>query len=132
MLRTKWHKNIYAINFALLFTHQIDSAYWQEWNLFGISGGIQMFLIINLALLIIAIYGYNRLMNCSLTGNIISFIMSVVGIFAFLIHSYFILTGHPEFTLPASEILLVIILFVSLIQIVLGVLTYPKKTSSAI
>ena len=27
------------LNFALLVTHQIDSAYWKEWELFHLPGG---------------------------------------------------------------------------------------------
>ncbi len=33
--------NLYLLNFALLFTHKIDSAFWKEWELFGIPGGIR-------------------------------------------------------------------------------------------
>jgi hypothetical protein len=131
MSRAKWHENIYAMNFALLFMHEIDSAYWQEWNLFGIPGGIQLFLLINLAMFLAAMYGYNRLLLGKYSGYILSYILSAAGIFAFSMHSYFIVTGHPEFTLPASEILLVVIFIVSFIQIIIGVLTYPKKRSSA-
>ncbi len=127
MPRTKWHQNMYAMNFALLFMHEIDSAYWQEWNLFGIPGGVQFFLIINLAMFIAAIYGYNRLVQGIRSGYVLSFLLSAAGICAFSIHSYFILIGHSEFTLPASEILLITILVVSIIQMFFAVLTYPKK-----
>jgi hypothetical protein len=130
MSRRDWHENIYSINFALLFTHEIDSAYWQEWKLFGIPGGIQLFLVINLVMFLAAMYGYNRLVQGKPSGYVLSFILSAAGTFAFSIHSYFIVTGHPEFTLPASEMLLIAILIVSLIQIVVGVLTYPKKSSA--
>jgi hypothetical protein len=32
------------LNLALLITHEIDSAFWKEWNLFGLPGGVQEFL----------------------------------------------------------------------------------------
>lgn len=32
---SNWSKNLYLLNFALLFTHKIDSAYWHEWDFFG-------------------------------------------------------------------------------------------------
>jgi hypothetical protein len=131
MSRTQWHENIYAVNFTLLFMHEIDSAYWQEWNLFGIPGGIQMFLVINMAMFLAALYGYNRLLHRRGSGYVLSFIVSSAGISAFSIHSYFIGTGHPEFTLPASEILLIAIFILSLIQFIAGVLTYPMKTGPA-
>jgi hypothetical protein len=130
MSRTKWLENIYAANFALLFMHEIDSAYWQEWSLFGIPGGIQLFLVINMAMFIAALYGYNRLLQLKVSGYVLSFILSSAGIIAFLIHSFFIVSGHPEFTLPASEILLATIFILSFIQLIFGVLTYPKKRAS--
>ena len=105
MSLAKWNQIVYPINLALLFTHEIDSAYWQEWNLIGLPGGIQMFLVINLILLLITLYGYSGLMHNQPSGYIIAIILSFFGLIAFSIHSYFILTGHPEFTLLASEIL---------------------------
>ena len=112
----KLHANLYALNFALLFMHEIDSAYWQEWNLFGLPGGIQLFLVINFFLFAIGIGGYNRLLSHHKIGYVISLILSFGGIFAFSIHSYFILNGHPEFSTSVSELLLILILIVSLIQ----------------
>jgi hypothetical protein len=127
----KWNKIVYAINLALLFTHEIDSAYWQEWNLFGLPGGIQLFLILNLILLVLSLYGYSGLLHDQRPGYVVAIILSVSGIFAFSIHSYFILTGHSEFTLPASEILLFVMLLISLLQATLLILTVKKKSASA-
>jgi hypothetical protein len=39
--------NLYMINCGLLFAHEIDSAFWQEWVLFGIPGGIQVFVVVS-------------------------------------------------------------------------------------
>jgi len=50
--------SLYILNFALLFTHEIDSAFWQEWKLFGIPGGIQVFLVLNFLLLLVALWGF--------------------------------------------------------------------------
>ncbi len=108
--------HLYLINFALLFTHEIDSAYWKEWDLFGIPGGIQVFLILNFLLLLLALLGFRELVRGARSGPIFSFLVAAAGVFAFCIHTYFILTGHPEFTLPASLILLALILVVSLAQ----------------
>ncbi len=49
-------------------------------------------------------------------GNTFSLMLAASGVFAFSIHSYFILNGRTEFTQPASLALLVIILIVSLVQ----------------
>lgn len=42
--------HLYILTITLLVAHQIDSAYWHEWNLFGIPGGIQVFVLLNLPL----------------------------------------------------------------------------------
>jgi hypothetical protein len=128
----KMHRMVYMVNLALLITHEIDSAYWQEWNLFGLPGGIQLFLILNLILLLIALYGYSGLVNNQRSGFVIAMTLSLSGLFAFSIHSYFIVTGHSEFTLPASEILLLFILLGSLIQgILIAYLYKERKKQSA-
>jgi hypothetical protein len=127
----KMHRMVYMVNLALLFTHEIDSAYWQEWNLFGLPGGIQLFLILNLILLLITLYGYSGLVNNQWSGFVIAMILSLSGLFAFSIHSYFIVTGHSEFTLPASEILLLFILLVSLIQGILIAYIYKEKNKQS-
>ena len=38
---------IYLANAVLLISHEIDSAYWKEWDLFKLPGGITGFLIIH-------------------------------------------------------------------------------------
>jgi hypothetical protein len=116
MNTTQWNKNLYLINFALLFTHEIDSAFWKEWELFHLPGGIQGFLIANFILLLIALHGFRKLLEGKNSGHIFSLLLAGGGIFAFIIHSYFILAGRNEFTLPASMILLVLIFTVSVFQ----------------
>ena len=32
----------YFVNSVLLIVHEIDSAYWEEWNLFRLPGGGEM------------------------------------------------------------------------------------------
>jgi hypothetical protein len=65
---------LYLLNAAVLFTHEIDSAYWHEWELFGLPGGIQVFLCVNLLLIIVILYGHQALAVgrvsglCSLVG----------------------------------------------------------------
>ena len=109
--------NLYLLNFALLFSHEIDSAFWKEWDLFGIPGGIQVFLLLNFLLLLVALFGFRQVLLGARSGRWFSLLLGAAGVFAFSIHSYFILTGRPEFTLPASLALLGLILIVSLVQL---------------
>ena len=108
--------NIYLLNFALLFTHEIDSAFWKEWELFGIPGGIQVFLLLNFMLLLFALIGFRLVLLGKDYGTFFSLFMAAAGIFAFSIHSYFILKGDSGFMLPASLAVLFMILIVSLAQ----------------
>jgi hypothetical protein len=127
MTPRKFYEILYALNFGLLFTHEIDSAYWREWNLFGIPGGIQFFLLVNFALFIAAIFGYSQLLKLKQSGYWFSLLLAAAGVFSFTIHTFFIFMGHSEFTLLGSELLLGIILLVSIAQAILIVRVLIKK-----
>ena len=127
MTSRKLYEILYALNFGLLFTHEIDSAYWREWNLFGVPGGIQFFLLVNFGLFIAAIFGYSQLLKLKQSGYWFSLLLAAAGVIAFTIHTFFIFMGHPEFTLPGSELLLGIILLVSIAQAILTVRVLIKK-----
>ena len=116
MKKRNWIINLYLLNAALLFTHEIDSAFWHEWDLFGIPGGIQVFLVLNFALLIVALYGFQQVVLATKTARAFSLLLAAAGVFAFGIHTFFIATGHPEFTLPVSLAILGAMLIVSLAQ----------------
>jgi hypothetical protein len=107
---------LYLVNSVLLINHEIDSAYWNEWKLFHLRGGITVFLIIHFPLLFIILYGLVEVYKQSFTGLVLSVILSAGGIFAFSIHSYFIRKGNPEFSLPLSRLILTATLMVSLAQ----------------
>lgn len=112
---------LYLINSVLLINHEIDSAYWNEWKLFHLRGGITVFLIIHFPLLFIILYGLVEVYKQSLTGLVLSVILSAGGIFAFSIHSYFIRRGNPEFSLPLSRLILIATLITSLAQMAITV-----------
>jgi uncharacterized protein DUF6713 len=38
-------QTLFLLNSTVLLTHQIDAAYWHEWNLFLLPGGNQLNLI---------------------------------------------------------------------------------------
>ncbi|MFC1821126.1 DUF6713 family protein [Thermodesulfobacteriota bacterium] len=107
---------IYLINAILLINHEIDSAYWQEWNLFRLPGGITLFLIIHFPMLFFVLYGLILISRNAFAGLIISLLLSFSGIFAFVIHMVFIKKGRTEFKLPVSLFILFATLLVSVIQ----------------
>lgn len=107
---------LYIANAVLLINHEIDSAYWKEWELFKLPGGISGFLIIHFPLLFVLLYGLLQVERQSPAGLYFSLAVSAVGIFAFCIHMYFIKKGEPEFRNPVSIVILICTLLVSLVQ----------------
>jgi hypothetical protein len=121
-----WNWMIYSINLTLLFVHEIDSAFWKEWELFGMSGDIQGFLIMNIPLILSGLIGFRYLILGHKSGYYFALVCAASGIFAFCIHMYFIMNNHQEFTLPVSIIILAATLILSLIQGVLAILELRK------
>jgi hypothetical protein len=118
---------LYLFNASLLLTHEVDSAFWKEWDLFGLPGGIQFFLVLNFLMIVAAFFGFAEVVKGTRAGLYSSLALAVVGIFAFSIHSYFLLTGHPEFGLPVSLIILAATLLVSAAQAILVIFALRKQ-----
>ena len=107
---------LYLMNAVLLINHEIDSAYWKEWELFNLPGRIGSFLILHFPLLFVILYGLVLVSKQAYAGLIVSLILSAGGIFAFGIHTAFIRRGRHEFNTPISRIILTLMLGVSTIQ----------------
>jgi uncharacterized protein with PQ loop repeat len=117
---------LYLANSVLLINHEMDSAYWKEWELFKLPGAISGFLLLHFPLLLFILYGLILVSKHSASGLVFSIILCFGGIFAFVIHTYFLRKGRSEFNKPISKCILVAILFVSIIQ--LGVTLYVMMT----
>ncbi len=107
---------LYLINGVLLINHEIDSAYWKEWELFRLPGGHAGFLILHFPLLFLILYGLLLVFQHSFAGLVFSLIVSFGGIFAFSIHMFFIKRGRNEFKTPVSLFILASTFIVSIIQ----------------
>jgi hypothetical protein len=113
---------IYILNSALLIVHEIDSAYWQEWKLFRLPGGLTFFLCLHVPLAFIVLYGLLLIYQNTMAGLIISLVLGLAGIFAFAIHIFFIKRGHKEFKVPISVAILILTLVFSVVQLAATVL----------
>jgi len=120
---------LFVINTTLLITHEIDSAYWQEWELFKLPVKATGFLIIHLPLVFVILYGLVLVVQHSWAGLIFSLALGLVGLIAFGLHMFFIKKGHPEFKTWISLSILVATLVVSLVQV--GVSLYCLITGLA-
>ena len=112
---------LYFLNALALMLHEIDSAYWNEWKLFNLSGGMNGFLVFNLAAIVIVLYGFMEIVKATSIGIWFSILLGLIGIFTFGIHMYFIGKGKNEFKVPFSIAILVSTLVVSIAEIILAV-----------
>lgn len=109
-------ERLYLVNFALLGTHEIDSAFWHEWELFGLPGGVQLFLALNLALLVVGLVGFAHVARGERAGDFYALVLAIAGLTTCAIHGTFLASGHPAFRLPASLAVLAALLPVSVVQ----------------
>ena len=107
---------VYLTNAALLILHEIDSAYWKEWELFRLPGGVTGFLLVHIPILPLVLYGLVLVSQRTFAGLILSVILGLAGVFAFSIHITFIRRGRDEFKSPMSLAILAATLIVSLVQ----------------
>ena len=108
---------LYLCNSVLLINHEIDSAYWKEWELFKLPGGITGFLLLLFPLLFVILYGLVQVSRNLTSGLVFSIILSIGGIFAFGIHTYFLKKGRSEFDKPLSKCILASTLLLSVAQL---------------
>jgi len=113
---------LYTVNLLFLIVHEMDSAYWKEWELFHLPGGLGGFLLIHLPLFLPALWGIVQVHELTRAGLIISLVVAGAGLFAFSIHTYFIKKGREEFTPWVSRFILFGTFILSIPQAVLTVM----------
>jgi len=96
----------YLTTLCFLIFHQIDAAYWQEWDMFYLPGGIQLYLGFNIIIIPILLMGYKSVIVGSESRYKYSYLCAGLGILTFMIHGGFLLFGHEQFTLPLSLLLI--------------------------
>jgi hypothetical protein len=119
---------LYMTNAVLLILHEMDSAYWKEWNLFSGKNdasadtrNLGVFLIFHIPLLFLALWGLLKLQEGAKAGLVMSIVFAATGLFAFVIHMSFLKKGRPEFRAPVSIGILVATLIVSIAQLALTI-----------
>ncbi|UCG37710.1 MAG: hypothetical protein JSV00_05735 [bacterium] len=123
---------IYLLNAVTLIVHEIDSAFWREWELFRIPGGVTGFLVLHFPLLTFVLYGMVRVREGASSAPFFALVLGGAGLFAFFIHFWFIRRGRREFTSPISRFILRTTLSLSLIQIALTVLVMVSSRGEAL
>lgn len=109
-------QSLFLLNSTVLLTHQIDAAYWHEWNLFHLPGGNQLNLILNLPIIALVLLAFLQVATHSPHQRLCHQFLAGLGLLTVAIHSSFFLAGHPEFQQPMSLLLLAATLILSLTQ----------------
>lgn len=113
-------RHLYELNLALLITHEIDAAFWHEWELFRMPGGIQVFLVLNFALVAVFVYGLSAVLLERRSASSFSVALAGAGVLTFVLHAAFLLAGSRQFRSPVSLLLLVAIAITSSAQLILN------------
>jgi hypothetical protein len=108
---------VYVVNASLLVAHEIDSAYWEEWELFRLPGGIGFFVWLHVPIAAAVVLGAVWVAEGARAGTVMSLVLAASGFFAFGIHTYFLRSGREEFDTMPSRLLLWAVLVVSLVQL---------------
>ncbi len=105
-------KNSYLITMSFFILHQMDAAYWHEWDMFYDipPGEIQGYLMYNIVLIPIFLIGYKNVLESSTSAIKYSYFCAGIGILVFIVHGLFLAFGYDEFKLPVSLAIIVICL----------------------
>ncbi|HEY3317004.1 MAG TPA: DUF6713 family protein [Coriobacteriia bacterium] len=104
---------LYMLDFALFAAHEMDSAYWREWDLFRLPGGEAAFVLLHVPLVFLLAWGGRELAEGRPWGDRVAALLALSGFAALFIHGGFIAAGHPEFRTPASAGLIAVMAAVS-------------------
>ncbi len=112
-----WLARLYILNSALLFTHEVDSGFWREWDLFGLPGGVSGFLVANFGLFLVAQVGFRSVILRKRTRLLWAGLLAMGGLLAALVHGSFLTAGTSQFRTTTSIGLLVVWLGGSILQL---------------
>lgn len=112
--RARW---LFQANAIVLITHQIDAAYWREWELFFIPGGNQINLLLNLPIIALVLQAHSRVQADMRSGMGHYKLLAGLGFLTVAIHAAFMLHGSSSFVQPLSITLLAATLVLSSLQL---------------
>jgi hypothetical protein len=96
---------VFIINATLLILHEIESAYWKEWEILKLPGHITGFILIHIPILLLMLYGLIEIEKQSPSGNIFSLVFGIGGLLPFVVHSL-LAKKEDRFNLVISKILI--------------------------
>lgn len=110
---------VVILNLALVLTHQVDGAYWHEWEMFQLPGGIQLNNFINLITFVVLIYLFIPVVQRKASGITCSLVIAAISALVLPTHVGFAIVGYQQFHLPFSIFIIVGTFLLSILQVVL-------------
>jgi hypothetical protein len=110
------HERLYLANGAVLLVHQMDAAHQHEWTLFGMPGGLALYLALNVPIALAVLAGYGAVAANRPAAVPLSALLVLSGLFAGGFHAFHLARGDPAFRVPASLLLLTGATILSLAQ----------------
>ena len=108
---------LYLVEASLLIAHEVDSAYWREWELFRLPGGAPLFVLVHVPLAMVVLVGLVLVREQRTPGLVMSGVVAAAGIGGCALHAAFLRHGRREFAVPASLAVLGAMLVCGLVQL---------------
>jgi hypothetical protein len=121
-------RRLYLANAAVLLVHQMDAAYWHEWTLFRLPGGLNLYLALNVPIALAILAGYGAIVAGRTSAVAYAWLVAASGMFAAGFHAWHLAGGDPAFRAPASLALLADTALLSLAQAALLVRHHRRAT----
>lgn len=121
-------ERLFLANALVLVAHQIEAAYWHEWDMFFLPGGVQLFVLLNIPILYVVFMGYRAQLLGLTSALVYTGVLAGCGLFAAVFHGIHLAMGDDRFTTPVSYALLAVTLVLSLVQV--GVVIRQKRGGS--
>lgn len=96
---------VFIINATLLVLHEIESAYWKEWEILKLPGRITGFILLHIPILLLMFYGLIEVVKQSTAGYIFCIIFGIGGLIPFIVHSL-LAKKDDRFNLAISRLLI--------------------------
>ena len=117
MKLTLFQRTLFLLNATVLITHQIDAAFWHEWELFHIPGGNQVNLLLNLPIIAFVLYAQAQVSAGTPQTRAYYKSIAALGYLTVVIHTGFFLSGSEAFIQPMSIALVVAAAVLSTLQL---------------
>jgi hypothetical protein len=96
---------LYIANTVILLLHEIDSAYWKEWEIFSPKGKPAGFILLHIPMIALMLWGLLELHDRSVAGYVLALIAAVGGFLPVLVHKLFFKTPD-KFNTEVSSLII--------------------------